>query len=137
MYLYSLPVHDAYCLTQIHPRGKDYRDFLREKLKAMDDFPELFICANDFIAVDMLIIMRELNISCPKDIMLCGFDDSPESRVTTPSLTTCHIHSQIMGLSAANMLINRIMEPDLNYRIVHTETELLFRESTRGEFNDA
>ena len=137
MYLYSLPISDAYCLTGIHPHGQDYRSYLRQHLQKMDDLPELFICANDFIAVDMLIILREMGVSCPDEILLCGFDDSPESRVVSPPLTTCHIHSQIMGLSAARMLINRIMEPDLNYRTVHTETDLLFRESTRGEFNDA
>ncbi len=137
MYLYSLPINDAFCLTGIHPHGQDYRAYLRQHLEQMDELPELFICANDFIAVDMLIILRGMNISCPEEIMLCGFDDSPESRVISPPLTTCHIHSQIMGLSAARMLVNRIAEPDLNYRTVHTETDLLFRESTRGEFNNA
>ncbi len=137
MYLYSLPINDAYCLTEIHPHGTDYREYLRQHVKKMDALPELFICVNDFIAVDMLIIFREMGISCPDDIMLCGFDDSPESKVVTPPLTTCHIHSQIMGLSAARMIMNRIQQPDLNFRTVHTETELLYRESTKGEFEDA
>ena len=137
MYLYSLPINESYCLTNIHPHGSDYRDFLRKHIQKMKDLPELFICVNDFIAVDMLIILREMGISCPKEILLCGFDDSPGSKVVTPPLTTCHIHSQIMGLSAARMLIGRIRQPNLNYRIVHTETELLYRESTRGEFEDA
>lgn len=137
MYLYSLPINEDYCLTEIHPHGPDYREYLRQHLHKMKNLPELFICVNDFIAIDVLVILRELGISCPDDIMIGGFDDSPESKVVTPSLTTCHIHSQIMGLSAAKVLISRILQPDLNYRIVHTETELLFRESTRGEFGDA
>jgi len=137
MYLYSIPVNETHCLTEIHPHGTDYRDYLRMHVKKMDELPELFICVNDFVAIDLLIIFRELNISCPDDVLLCGFDDSPESKIITPPLTTCHIHSQIIGLSAAKMLINRILQPDLNYRIVHAETDLLFRESTRGEFDHA
>lgn len=137
MYLYSLPVNEDYCLTGIHPHGSDYRDYLRKHVQEMKDLPELLICANDFVAIDLLIILREMNISCPGDIMLSGFDDSPESKIVTPPLTTIHIHSQITGLSAAKMLINRILQPDLNYRIVHTETDLIFRESTRGEFGNA
>ena len=137
MYLYSVPINESYCLTGIHPHGMDYREYLLQHIKKIDDLPELFICANDFIAIDLLVILRELNLSCPKDILLCGFDDSPESKIITPTLTTCHIHSQIIGLSAAKMLINRIVQPDLNYRIVHAETDLLFRESTRGEFEHA
>ena len=137
MYLYSLPIDETWCLTAIHPHGTDYRLYLKNHIMKMSSLPELFICANDFVAIDVLIILRDLGIPCPEQIMLCGFDDSPESKIITPPLTTCHIHSQIMGLSAAKMLMNRIMQPDLNYRTVHTETTLIYRESTRGEFEDA
>lgn len=68
--------------------------------------------------------------SVPEDVWLCGFDDSPESKIVTPTLTTIHIHSQIMGFSAFNLLMSRINEPSLNYRTVHTETDLIYREST-------
>ncbi len=96
----------------------------------MDELPEMFICANDFVAIDLLYCLRKLGVECPKDIKLFGFDDSPESKIMTPSLSTSHIHSQIIGYSAANMVISRIDQPDLNYRITYTETDLLYREST-------
>ena len=96
----------------------------------LDKLPDVFICANDFIAIDTLTAFKKLGISVPKDVYLCGFDDSPESRVTTPSLTTIHIHSQIMGVSAVYLLLSRIKEPSLNFRTVHTETSLIYREST-------
>ena len=137
MHLYSLPINDDYCLTEIHPHGVEYRAYLKKQIMGMKDLPELFICANDFIAIDMVINLRELGISCPDDILISGFDDSPGSKVVTPALTTCHIHSQITGLSAAQMLIGRIMQPDLNYRIMYTETSLIYRDSTRGEFGNA
>ena len=137
MYLYSLPTQECYCLTEIHPHGATYRDYLRDHIGKMEKLPELFICANDFVAIDVLIIFREMGISCPEDILITGFDDSAESRVVTPSLTTCHIHSQIMGLSAVSLLIERIRQPNLNYRTVHTETSLIYRESTGGEFGNA
>ena len=62
--------------------------------------------------------------------MFAGFDDAPESRIITPALTTVHIHTQIMAFTAAHLLMTRIKEPELDYRIVHTETELIYREST-------
>ena len=49
----------------------------------------------------------------------------------TPSLTTVHTHTQIMAIAAMQLLISRIENPDLNYRVVHTETELIYRDSTR------
>lgn len=137
MYLYSLPVNNSFCLTDVHQHGMDYRIFLKEHILKMKELPELFICANDFVALDILFILRDLGISCPEDIMLSGFDNAPLSRIVTPPLTTCHIHSQIMGLSAAHLITSRIRQPDMNYRTMHTETELLYRESTRKEFTDA
>ena len=137
MYLYSIPVNEEYCLTNIHPHGTEYRDYLKSHISKMKELPQLFICANDFIAFDLIIILRGLGISCPDDILLCGFDDSPGSKIVMPTLTTCHIHSQTMGLSAVHLILTRIKQPDLNYRIIHTETDLIYRESTRGEFEIA
>ena len=63
-------------------------------------FPRRTIsCANDFIAIDTLQVFKKLGISVPSDVYLCGFDDSPESRIMSPTLTTIHIHSQIMGFT--------------------------------------
>jgi len=108
-----------------------YRDYLKERFSTLEDLPDIFICANDFVAIDALQVFRQLGIRVPADVMLAGFDDSPESKVVTPPLTTIHIHSQIMGLSAVWLLMSRIHEPGLHYRTVYTETTLLLRESTR------
>ena len=49
----------------------------------------------------------------------------------TLSLTTVHTHTQIMAIAAMQLQISWIENPDLNCRIVHTETELIYRDSTR------
>ena len=46
-----------------------------------------------------------------------------------PALTTVHIHTGAMAASAVQLLLSRINEPDLDYRVVHTETELIRRDS--------
>ena len=130
--LLHLPHEEKYCITRRAARdtAEDYLEYLFQTMQNMNTLPEVFLCANDFIAIDLLQAFKRLGISVPKDVYLCGFDDSPESRVITPTLTTIHIHSQIMGVSAADLLISRIREPSLNYRMVHTETTLIYREST-------
>ncbi len=130
MYLNNLDINDDFCLTDVHPHGTEYADYLYEALQNLKEMPELFICVNDFIVIDTVKCLKRLGLSCPKDVKLCGFDDSAESKVMTPALTTCHIHSQIMGFTAANLLISRIKQPDLNFRTVYTETNLIMREST-------
>ncbi len=131
MYLNSLPIDEKFCLVDIHQHGPDYFSNLFNVFSKLDELPELIICANDFIAIDIVNCLKIMGKSYPDDMMICGFDDSAESKVMTPALTTCHIHSQAIGYTAANLLLSRIEQPDLNYRTVYTETNLIYRASTR------
>jgi LacI family transcriptional regulator len=97
----------------------------------LEELPDVFICANDFIAGDLFRGLFSIGKSVPEDVMLLGFDNSPESRIIRPFLSTVHIHTQVMAFSAMQLLISRKHEPSLDARIVHTETELILRESTR------
>ena len=135
MYLMGLPCRDEYCIIKNkegirNPSSSHYQEYLTECIQKLEQLPDVFICANDFVALDTMHALKKLGYSVPGDVYLCGFDDSPESKVVTPSLTTIHIHSQIMGFSAVHLLMSRINEPSLNYRTVHTETSLIYREST-------
>lgn len=107
----------------------DYED-LKKRIRRLKVLPDLFICANDFVAIDTLRILDELNFKVPDDVHILGFDDSAESRCITPSLTTVHLHTQIMAFSALELLISRIKEPLLDYRTIYTETNLVCRETT-------
>lgn len=135
LYLSGLDCPEDCCITgnklaAKNPGYEAYREYLLEEIQKIEKLPDVFICANDFIAMDTLLVFKQLGISVPNDVYLCGFDDSPESKVMTPSLTTVHIHSQIMGFSAVHLLLSRIKEPSLNFRTIHTETSLIYREST-------
>lgn len=135
MYAAGLRCPEEYCLIESRPDVEHYdarenQSYLVEKFRKMKKLPDVLICANDAVALDVMQALKCLNYSVPGDVYLCGFDDSPESRVVTPSLTTIHIHSQAMGLSAVQLLISRIQEPSLNYRAMYVETNLIFREST-------
>lgn len=100
------------------------------RLARENNFPELFICANDFIALDVMRSLYALGLNVPNDIALAGFDDSSGSRRCIPPLTTVHIHTQIMAYEAVRLLRSRMEEPSLNFRRVYTETELIWRAST-------
>lgn len=132
MYLNGLSIDEKFCLVDIHKHGPDYFSCLYNVFSQLDEYPELLICANDFVAIDIVNCLKIMGKSYPDDLMICGFDDSAESKVMTPALTTCHIHSQAIGYTAANLLLSRIEQPDLNYRTVYTETNLIYRASTRN-----
>ncbi len=125
MLMANIPVEERFCIKTSE------REKLEEALSALDDFPDVFICANDFAAEDAIYALRKLGKSVPEDVLFCGFDDSPNSRIMTPTLTTVHIHTQVMAVAAMQLLLSRIEEPGLDFRTVHTETELIYRDSTR------
>lgn len=132
LYLHGLSCPEHCCILENKGSGtpSEYQEYLTACFQKLETLPDVWICANDFVALDVIHVLRKLGYHVPQDVWLCGFDDSPESRIVTPSLTTVHIHSQIMGFSAAHLLISRIREPSLDYRTLYTETELIFREST-------
>ncbi|MDO4866057.1 MAG: LacI family DNA-binding transcriptional regulator [Clostridia bacterium] len=125
MLMANVPVEERFCI-----KTSD-REKLEETLASLPDFPDVFLCANDFAAEDAIYALRKLGKSVPEDVLFCGFDDSPNSRIMTPTLTTVHIHTQVMAVAAMQLLLSRIEEPNLDFRTVHTETELIYRDSTR------
>ena len=102
-----------------------------ETIAGLEELPDVFICANDFIAGDLIRNLFSIGKSVPDDVLVLGFDNSPESRIFRPALSTIHIHTQVMAFAAMQLLISRRHEPSLDSRIVHTETELIYRDSTR------
>ena len=108
----------------------EYDRMVKRKLQSFDKLPEVILCSNDFSAMDVTRALRSMGRSVPEDVWICGFDDSQEASFMTPKLTSIHIHGQIMGFTAADLLMTRIKEPSLNYRTVYTETNLILREST-------
>lgn len=127
MLLADVPVDPRFCIE------KNARAGIGASLDELDELPDVFICANDFVALDALQALRERGYDVPRDVWLVGFDDSGESRVSMPALTTVHIHTQVMAFSAVQLLRTRMNEPTLDYRMVYTETSLIVRDSTPFE----
>lgn len=83
------------------------------------------------MAGDAIRALYSLGKKVPEDVRILGFDDSTESRRSRPTLSSVHIHTHIMAYEAVHLLTSRMKEPSLNYRIVHTQTDLIERESTK------
>jgi len=104
--------------------------WMDERLGEMEKLPSVFICANDYIAVSVIKALKNRNLSIPGDIVVCGFDNGPESVIVEPHLTTVHIYSNEMGVKAAEMLLSRIHDPNQPHQVSHIYTKPIFREST-------
>ncbi len=126
MLMAGAPVEERFCIKAGLPGETE------AALSALSDFPEVFVCASDTAAVEAVRTLEKRGLSVPGNVLVCGFGDSPESRSMTPSLTTVRIHTGVMAASAVQLLLSRIDEPQLDNRVIHTETTLIYRESTRS-----
>ncbi len=106
-------------------------DWMAERLREMPQIPEAFVCANDYLAIKLMQAMKRLGLSVPEDVMVAGFDNTPESAVVAPALTTVHIPGAEMGVRAAELLLRRIRTPDRTFSLSYLQTTPILRESTK------
>ena len=121
-------------LCVVAPNSSPYGEaaWLVEQLRAMPNLPDAFVCANDYLAINLMKALKYMGLQIPSDVMVMGFDDSPEATVAEPQLSTVHIPSSEMGFIAAGILLDRIQRPNLPYRCCYIQTTPVWRASTHA-----
>ncbi|WP_416147372.1 GntR family transcriptional regulator [Salipaludibacillus sp. HK11] len=80
------------------------------KMKKKEQIPTAIVCYNDQLALNLLNVLRDLEISVPEQISLVGFDDSFLSVASEVKLTTIK-HPQVkMGEDAAKTILKLIKQ---------------------------
>jgi LacI family transcriptional regulator len=70
-------------------------------------------------------------VSIPDQVGLVGFDDLPWSRLVHPRLTAVAQPTYHLGRTAAQMLVERAVDPGSSVRSVTLPTSLVVRDSSR------
>jgi LacI family transcriptional regulator len=78
----------------------------------MPDAPTAAACFNDLVAFGAMLGLRHRNREAGRDFSVVGCDDVSEARQWYPGLTTIQNHQGQMGTKAAEMLLDRIANPD-------------------------
>ena len=92
--------------------------------------PDAILCANDLLAVGALAAIRTAGLDVPDDVALVGMDDTPLCEVSWPALTSVDLGSAERARLAAELLLERIENPDLETRVVGVEPRLVVRASS-------
>jgi LacI family transcriptional regulator len=66
------------------------------------------VAANDLIALGCYDAIAEKGISCPDDISITGYNDSPFVDLVRPPLTTVRVDQREMGVEAARILLAKM-----------------------------
>jgi diguanylate cyclase (GGDEF)-like protein len=86
------------------------------------------IAATDFNAIGIMEVLTDAGRRIPEDQAIVGFDDTAESALTTPTLTTVRQPFDRMGRLAAELVLARPMANDMPRRR-YLPTTFVVRES--------
>jgi len=95
-----------------------------------DPIPNAFFAVSDTLASAVVKAAHAFHYKIPEDIMLIGFDNTEFSYASTPSITTVNQPRFQEGFTACEMLITRIMSPEITISPIFLDTELVLRETT-------
>lgn len=101
------------------------QQLFRQKLQEVQGAPTAIVCYNDQMALQLLDVIREMNLVVPRDISMVGYDDSSLSVASEVKLTTVKHPQEEMGIEAAKTIIN-IIESKQNGGISHEIQPVIF-----------
>lgn len=105
-------------------------NYMINKIRNLNIIPEVYICGNDWTAIQLSNSLQILGYKIPDDISIVGFDNINASQKMVPSLTTINTHKEYLGIASALCILNRIQNPSIPYTYSQYMTELIIREST-------
>jgi LacI family transcriptional regulator len=88
------------------------------------------VAGNDLLALGCYDVLREAELSCPRDLSIVGFNDIPFLDKLQPPLTTVRIPHYELGTRAAALVLKRLRDPGLEPLTIQLDPELVVRGST-------
>lgn len=106
-----------------------------QKLLSLSDRPTAIFCCSDTIAIGAYQAIQNQGLRIPQDISIMGYDDIELARYLFPSLSTISQPKAELGKLAVETLLQRIQEPNENYRTLVLEPACILRESVSSPSN--
>lgn len=94
-----------------------------------NNLPTAFFAGNDQLAIGCLRALMEENISVPGRVNIIGLNDISVSKYVYPPLTTLKVHTEFMGETAVDLLVERIAGRKIAKK-VFIPTKLIKRKSS-------
>jgi LacI family transcriptional regulator len=97
-----------------------------------DPAPTAAVCYNDAVALGLMLGLTARGKHPGQDFAVTGFDDIPESAVSTPPLTTLATDPRARGRQAAARILERVRRPEVNPVRRSAPVSLIIRASSGG-----
>ncbi len=122
---------------EIHPEWMQPGNFRQQggyqamkNILSLPERPTAVISANNLMTLGALQAIYEPGLVIPADMAIVGFDDMDWSCALNPPLTAVAQPVRELGADAAELLLNRLANPQAPPRHVILETRLVVRQSS-------
>lgn len=115
--------------TYVHPLEQEGEKVLTQWLAAPNR-PDAILTGNSRLTIGALNAIAQAGLAIPRDVALAGFDETAWMPHVGPGVTVISQPTYEMGLTAADLLFQRIAEPDRPAREIILKGQLLPRGST-------
>lgn len=119
---------DSTLLVDCGASPEDGEEGLRKALK-MSPPPTAAVCLTDQIALGVISGLHFMNLTPGRDMAIASCDDISDASRGYMQLTTARIRKGKIGEKAAEMLLERIENPELSPRNILFKSELIVRKS--------
>ncbi|WZY00242.1 LacI family DNA-binding transcriptional regulator [Bacillus sp. FSL W7-1360] len=123
------------------PMNRDYSVYYQEvleggqqaviELMSLEKPPTALIVADDLMALGVLRMLDEMQVSVPEDISVISFNNVMLSELSSPPLTTVDIHIYELGQKATDALVEKIQTPDTVAKRIIVPHRLIKRQSCK------
>jgi LacI family transcriptional regulator len=97
---------------------------------AAGELPSAIFCANDLLALGVLQALTHAGIRVPGDVAIVGYDDIDFAAAAAVPLSSVRQPRQLLGRTAAELLLAETQEERHEHRQVVFQPELIVRDSS-------
>ena len=100
-----------------------------QQLMGQAERPDAVFISNNLLSLGALMGLREMELVCPNDIAIVGFDDHPWAQVSDPPLTVVRQPTYAIGETAAQKVLQALNDGDGEVSSALFDCQLVMRQS--------
>lgn len=81
-------------------------DFIDKWCKEKRPLPDVFVCANDGLAMNTCLALQNNGYSIPDDVLVTGFDNLFDAEVYAPSISSVNQNYMDLGKESAKLIVD-------------------------------
>lgn len=125
---HGLKADEKMCLTRKIGIFSYYKE-ISSFLDALEELPEAFVCASDYIAHLLQFYFSERKERIPHGIVVTGYDGSREYSNIDGIITTAEVRTGLLGKRLAIQIDYRMEHEDAPYEMTFIEPSIIYRDS--------